>query len=310
MIVRVLGTAAGGGVPQWNCGCANCAAARSGKIPRRLVASLAVSSGAGRWVLLNATVDICRQLELLEGSPPSGGRSSPIAAIFLTDANIDHVGGLLELRQAEDLRIFSATAVREMVAGTNRAFTRFADAPNSWATFPLEVDRGSTIDLSPIALRVRAIEVPGLAPSYASAGPAPGCTVAYVIEDDTEARLVYAPIFLEFTAVLARETAWADAAFFDGTFWTDDELPQLGLGGRRAREMGHAPIFGPGGSLGAVRTLMAQRRFYTHVNNSNPILDPDSQAAQALKDSGIEIAEEGMELRLSGSHRRLRSAAV
>jgi pyrroloquinoline quinone biosynthesis protein B len=297
MIVKVLGSAAGGGVPQWNCGCSNCRAAREGRAPYRLQASIAVSGDRSNWMLVNLTTDIRLQLAKSADLQPSGPRATPFAAVILTDANIDHVAGLLELRQADVLAIYSSDLVRETVC-RNPMFEPFTRSGKEWHAF-----RGAE-DLAGISLRVpglsvKAIAVPGLLPSYAGSQALDGATVAYLIEGSGK-RLLYAPIFLELGAELLRHARSADAVFLDGTCWSDGELIELGLGRRTARAMGHAPVGGPDGSLAVAAGISGKHRYYTHVNNSNPLLNPSSAASRELRESGFAVATDGLEIDLDG----------
>lgn len=261
-----------------------------------MVASLAASAGDGRWILFNATSDVRRQIESFEGLLPRPPRASPIDAILLTDANVDHAFGLTEFRQAERLRVYSTTTIRDVLAGANSAFVPFTRGGREWTC----VDEGDVgvkdAEGRPFALRVQAIGVRGLTPSFDGSRAIAGAAVAYAVRDAAGARLLYAPIFARIEGALERELREADAAFLDGSFWTDDELQTLGLGSRTAREMGHLPISGPDGSLEVVRRHSSPRRYYTHLNNTNPVLDPRSPAAQTVRDAGLKVAEDGMEL--------------
>ncbi len=301
MQLLVLGSAAGGGVPQWNCGCSNCAAAREMRLPHRTQASLAASADGRSWVLFNATTDVRRQIESHRALAPRGLRDTPIHAVFLTDANIDHCAGLLDFRQAGPLHVYSTSVVRDTLCA-NAMFAPFSTAPRTWEA----VDgRGVTV----AGLRITAIRVPGLMPAYSGGQPVEGAAAAFSIEDASGAKCVYAPVFLEVSEELARAADGADAAFFDGSFWTDDELGTLGLGTRTAREMGHAPIDGPGGSLAALRASTCARKFYTHVNNSNPLLDPSSAASAQLRAAGISLAQDGTDLTLDSRARTVSAGA-
>ncbi len=298
--IKVLGTAAGGGIPQWNCDCPNCAAVRSLRLPSRRVASLAVTGDGPRWVLVNAGCDISAQLAATATLWPTEKRSSPVAALLLTDANIDHAAGLLEFRQASAFSIWSTTLVKDILTAAPM-FARFANAPHSWHTFDAKPD-GGCCDLPEIdGLTISAIPVPGRLPSYAGDAQHASAAVAYRFEH-VGASAVYAPIFLDVDDNLMREVARADAVFLDGTCWTDDEMIQRGLGTRTARDMGHAPMIGPGGSLNGMRRLRARYRYYTHVNNSNPILDPASAQASELAAAGFAVPDDGLEIVLDGDH--------
>jgi pyrroloquinoline quinone biosynthesis protein B len=290
MQLHVLGSAAGGGVPQWNCGCKNCTAARAHRLPQRTQASLAASADGKAWVLFNATTDIRAQLNSDPLLAPRSSRATPFGAIFLTDANLDHCAGLLDFRQAGELAIYSTQAVRETLL-RNEIFAPFSRPPRAW----------HVIDDEPVdicELRISVIPVKGLLPSYAGSVSMPGAASAYLVEDLRGARVLYAPIFASVDDKLASTAARCDAAFFDGSFWSDGELIALGLGTRTATMMGHQPVAGPEGSLEALRACPCPRRLYTHVNNSNPMLDPASSEAKQLEDAGFEVVSDGTVIEL------------
>jgi pyrroloquinoline quinone biosynthesis protein B len=298
MHIRVLGSAAGGGVPQWNCNCSNCRAARGTPQLRRLQASIAVSADGERWLIANATPDIRHQIALFEKFEPQSPRRSPVAAVVLTDANIDHAYGLLELRQAEKLSIYSTESIRDILLGGCAAFRPFAKPPNAWHIIgesPVHVNDASGL---PVGLRIRAIPVGGLTPQYDGGREAAGATAGVLINDGAH-RLLYAPTAGAMTEALRRELALADAAFLDGTFWTEHEMTLQALGTRTARQMGHLPISGEGGSLPLVVGLGGRHRYYTHINNTNPVLDPTSEAARHVRDAGWAIAQDGQSFSLS-----------
>jgi|SRR5579864_628385 len=301
MRVHVLGSAAGGGVPQWNCRCANCEAARRGRAPCRTQDAVAISADGHAWVLFNASTDIRHQIARDPALAPRALRASPIAAVFLTDANIDHAAGLLDFRQSTGLRVYSTARVRAVLVA-NPAFAPFARSPHAWEP----VDDAA---MNVAGLSITPVEVAGLEPAFAGGAPAPGAATAYAIEDESGARVTYAPVFLEVGPDLSRAVERADVALLDGSFWTDDELIRLGLGRRTAREMGHAPISGPGGSLAAFADRAGARRIYTHVNNSNPVLDPASPATVQVRSAGFAIAEDAAEFVLDGTRRGSRAGA-
>jgi pyrroloquinoline quinone biosynthesis protein B len=304
LIVRVLGSAAGGGVPQWNCRCANCESARAGAAPARLQASIAVSLDGSDWLLVNATTDVRRQLEQLPAPAGGGLRATSVRAILLTDANIDHAAGMLEFRQAQSLQICSSPIVRDTIVGGNSMFEPLASGERNWPVF----DCGGRMAEVPVfipGLRVIAIDVPGLLPSYAGAAELPGAATAFCFEariGRRYTRLLYAPIFLRTSSELFEAADEAEAIFLDGSFWSDDELSSLGLGTRRAREMGHAPIGGADGWLHEMAGRAADavpHRYCTHVNNSNPVLDASSSAARELRDAKFSVAVDGTEIVLN-----------
>jgi len=295
MQLHVLGSAAGGGVPQWNCGCRNCTAARAHRLPQRTQASLAAAADGKAWVLFNVTTDIRSQLAADAALAPRSGRDTPIEAIFLTDANVDHCAGLLDFRQAGELHVYSTKVVRDTLL-RNEIFAPFARAPRVW-----HVAGETPIDVA--GLRITAIPVSGPLPSYAGGAAVRGAACAYLVEDEGGGRALYAPIFADVDETLAGAAARCDAAFFDGSFWSDDELIGLGLGTRTAAMMGHQPVGGRSGSLAALRACPCPRRFFTHVNNSNPILDPATDEAKQITDAGFEVAKDGATFELLGGVR-------
>ncbi|GAC1304173.1 MAG: pyrroloquinoline quinone biosynthesis protein PqqB [Vulcanimicrobiaceae bacterium] len=297
MIVRVLGSAAGGGVPQWNCACANCAAARGGRQPRRSSSSFAFSKTGERWWLVNVSPDIAQQIEAHPPLTPREGRGTPIAGMLLTDANVDHIGGFAVLRQAGEHRfqIYSSATVRD-IATAQAAFAPFAAAPHVWDV----ALAGGTIALEP-GLTARVVTLAGLTPGYAGRRDLPDAVVGYHVIDDSDgagASVLFAPVFMDVTDGLLAAARTATAAFFDGSFWSDDELGGVGLA-KAARALGHAPIGGVRGSLTRFRALApGARRFYAHVNNTNPILDAQSVQSRQLADAGFEVAADGLVLDL------------
>jgi pyrroloquinoline quinone biosynthesis protein B len=302
VIVRVLGSAAGGGVPQWNCACRNCQAARTGSAPRRTQSSLAVSADGVRWTLLNCSPDIAAQIEAFPPLHPPPPRGTPIAGMLLTDANIDHIGGLAVLRQRgghDGFVIRSSATVRE-IATAQPGFAPFAAPPHRW----LDASLGESIpsdgdnDLVGGALAVTTIAVPGTTPGYAGRRPKPGAVVAYEITGArTRGPLLFAPVFSAIDERLGAAIARASVAFLDGSFYSDDELIETQLLAKHARALGHQPVGGNGGTLAQLRGTRT-RIIFTHLNNSNPMLDSASGAYAAVREFGAELAHDGMELTL------------
>lgn len=299
MRIKVLGTAAGGGFPQWNCGCPTCLLARKGEGAARARTndSLAISDDGEAWYLLNATPDVCAQIESAPQLHPRSVRGTPIAGVLLTDAELDHTVGLLSLRQGTELDVYASLPVLEALAGVfpvRRIVEPYADfrwrAALPWESFPLF---GGNLIVVPFSLGRKP-------PRYASGGreeeEAPW-VIGYRIEDArTGGAVVYASGIEEWTEELDRQTANADCVFADGTFWRSDELRGLGVSELTAAEMGHLPIAGPDGSLERLARLPAKRKIYIHVNNTNPILDESSAERRRLREKGIEIGFDGMEL--------------
>lgn len=298
MIVRVLGSAAGGGVPQWNCACANCSAARRGLQPRRSQSSLAVGDG-DRWLLLNCSPDVAAQIEAFAPLQPRTTRGTPITGMLLTDANIDHIGGLAALRQSGQhaFTVRSSAVVRE-IAIAQPAFSPFAQPAHRWLDVPLDAacEAVDSDDLLGGAIDVRAIPVPGLTPGYAGRRAVRGAVAAYEIRvRATGKTLLFAPVFAAVDAPLRDAIARADVAFLDGSFYADDELVREGLMEKTARHLGHQPVSGRDGTLAQLDGA-AVRTIFTHLNNSNPMLDASTAAAREVARAGAAVAYDGMEL--------------
>lgn len=297
--VRLLGTAAGGGLPQWNCACANCTAARRGTIPSRTQSSLAVRGGDGPWMLVNASPDLRAQIESFPALHPTGVRSTAIRDVLLTNADFDHVLGLFLLREhPQRLRIHCTAGVRETLCGALR-IDRLLDGycGVEWRELPeTAVPFGASADGDRFTFR--AIPLPASPPRYAQDGcPSEGQSVALEFADARKGmRLVVAPDVAAVTPELSQALDKADAVIFDGTFWSDDELQQIDLAARTASQMGHLPM--ARGSLEVLRKLRAQTRVYVHINNTNPILATDSPERAEVVGAGIIVGEDGMEFEL------------
>jgi pyrroloquinoline quinone biosynthesis protein B len=311
VIVRVLGSAAGGGVPQWNCGCNNCAAARRGEAPIRTQSSIAFSPDGRTWLLINASADLPQQLARTTALWPRAIRENPFCAVLLTDANVDHTAGLGELRQNPGpLVIVSSKTTRELLEG-ERAFERFARSPHRWVTPEEGSDAVAEMIDASLAqhLHIEMIDVPGLLPGYAGRKVARGAVVAYVIRERASgAQVTIAPVFMDFNDRLYDCVAASDVALLDGTFFTDGELQDRGLPAKRARALGHAPIGGADGTLVRVAALR-NRRVFVHVNNTNPILDPHSDERKSLADAGCEVSHDGWHWETSFTQERDRGDA-
>jgi pyrroloquinoline quinone biosynthesis protein B len=295
MHVILLGTAAGGGFPQWNCSCTGCRAARAdpaAALPRT-ESSVAVSADGHRWFLLNASPDVRTQLALLPEEPSAGPRRLPIEGIILTDAELDHTIGILLLREGRHLPLYATEAVAHILERDSHLLPvvrAFADAPVTslapWTPFALS-DR----DGRPSGLTVEAFPVAGDAPRFASADVA-GSTVGLLIRDATSC-CAYVPGIGALDGTTLDQLRAASLVLFDGTFWTDDELIALGVGQRTARAMGHIPISGPGGSMEMLAALPA-RVVYLHVNNTNPVLLEHSAERAAVTAAGLAVGADGM----------------
>ncbi len=297
MSIRVLGSAAGGGLPQWNCGCSNCVRARAGDpaVPPRTQPSIAVSADRERWSVVNGSPDIRDQLARFPGlHPRPGTRDIPLDTILTTNADIDHVLGLLVLREALPYRIVSTAWIRDAVLERNLAWRVLEPA---WGTAkldqPIRLDRDGHLE-------ARFFPVPGKVPYWLGdlVSNAPESTVGVRITDlRSGRRLVYAPGSKSLDPGTLAELEAADCAFVDGTFFTVDELRASRPGVLDAYAMGHVPITGDPGSLETLRELPT-RCLYIHINNTNPILDRTSAAHAQVVAAGVEIAEDGMEFEL------------
>jgi pyrroloquinoline quinone biosynthesis protein B len=301
VIVRVLGSAAGGGVPQWNCACDNCSAARAGRRAQRTQSGLAVSADGKRWLLLNCSPDIGAQIQSFAPLHPRKPRGTPIAGILFTDANVDHLGGLATLRQSGEHRfIIRSSAIVRAIAAAQPAYAPFSQPPHRWLASPLDVpcEAASDDDIVGNQLAVRALSVPGTTPGYDGRRRMPGAVVAYEVSDlDRKNRLLFAPVFSSIDTALHAAIASVQVAFVDGTFYTADELVAQHLLPKRAESLGHQSVAGEAGTLQCLRGI-GTRVIFTHLNNSNPMLEPSSAASQEIRETGAEIAYDGMELLL------------
>jgi pyrroloquinoline quinone biosynthesis protein B len=297
--VIVLGSAAGGGYPQWNCLCPVCELAWRGdpRVSTRTQSSVAVSADNRHWLLLNASPDIRRQLFDAPALRPNGApRHSPVHGIVLTNGDVDHVAGLLSLRERHPFGIFATPATLDLIK-SNSIF-RVLD-PDCVAMTPLR--DGKTIDPGS-GLRLTPFFVPGKVPLHAESGAVDiGAESEATLGIEVEAggaRLVYIPGCAKISEEIRRRAARADLLLFDGTTFTDDEMVQLGLSRKTAWRMGHMAISGEKGSMAAFADTHVSRKVYTHINNTNPILIEGSMERQAVERAGWEVAYDGMEIAL------------
>jgi pyrroloquinoline quinone biosynthesis protein B len=293
MFLRVLGSAAGGGSPQWNCSCPVCTAVRSGAGPSRTQSSVAVSADRRRWFLINASPDVRSQIEAFPGLHPDDDRTTPLEAVLLTDAELDHTLGLLLLREARALRLYATPAVHKTLydgSGLLRTLERYC--PVEWRA----VDPGADLPLAD-GLSCRAFDVPTTKRARFGPGVDHGRVVGYRLTDARSGgTLVYLPGVQALTSALRAEIQGCQCLLIDGTCWRDDELVRLGLAGKTSREMGHLPIDGPDGSLAQLPSLGVERTIFVHMNNTNPILLADAPERRIVADSGMEVAMDGLEV--------------
>jgi pyrroloquinoline quinone biosynthesis protein B len=284
-------------LPQWNCGCANCCAVRAGD-PRVLPRSqdaIAFSGDDVRWHLVNASPDVLRQIEQTPALHPRSARHSPIRSILLTNGDLDHVLGLFSLRESWPLVIYATDAVRRGIEEGNVIFRTLQRFPGqvTWRRLPL----GEEVELE-AGLVVEARPARGKLPVHLTGigAPSPEDNVSLWIRDTRTGKRVVVATATSSADGLDESLRDVDCVFFDGTFWSSDELGRLGLGTARAEDMAHLPIGGERGSLARLAGLRAPRRIYTHINNSNPIVVDGSPEHRAVLDAGWEIAFDGMEL--------------
>lgn len=312
--ILVLGAGAGGGFPQWNCGCPQCRRARAGDAaaPVRTQSSIAVSADGERWVLVNASPDLGRQLLDQPKLHPKAGarRHSPISAVVVTNADVDHVAGLLTLREGHAFPLYATRRVHD-VLGANSIFNVLnrdivARRPLAAATpEPLTDAAGNSLGLT-----VELFTVPGKValwledPTKPGFGSVPEDTVGVkVTETDPpagqEARhFYYIPGCAALPDDLAARLDGAPLVLFDGTTYTDDEMAAHGVGTKTAARMGHMAMSGDDGSLAAFAPLSVGRKVFIHINNTNPVLIADTPARRAVEEAGWDVAYDGMEMTL------------
>lgn len=303
MHVVLLGSAAGGGFPQWNCWCPGCRVARidPSAVQLRTQSSAAISSDGRRWFLLNASPDVRDQLRWLRTEDtPSTIRHVPIEGVLLTDAEIDHTLGIVLLREARRLPVYATRAVQSILDRDSRVLpmTRaFSEVPVT--DLPLNTPVPLCYrDGSASGLEVEAFPVAAGPPRFATRADE-GHTVGFMIREPAGGTAcAFVPGCGDLEAPLLTRLAEADALLFDGTFWADDELIALGIGERTARELDHLPIAGRGGSLERLTALPCPHRIYTHINNTNPILLDDSTERAIVTRAGITIGFDGLHLTL------------
>jgi pyrroloquinoline quinone biosynthesis protein B len=295
LIAVVLGSAAGGGFPQWNCRCPVCSLAWAGdpRVKPRSQASIAVSANGEQWVLINASPDLRGQIAATPAlHPRSGLRGSPIAAVILTGGEIDQVAGLLTLRERQSFRLF-ATATTHAFVGANPMFAALApDVVRRHAVVPGKRFSPAT------GIEAELFTVPGKVPLYLEGSEASEATVNVGVELRAgNARLAFVPGAAGVPAPVKDRLASANVVLFDGTLYRDDEMLRSGTGEKSGRRMGHMPIDGSDGTLAALEGLSA-RRLFIHINNTNPILIEDSPERARVMQAGWEVAEDGMEIKL------------
>lgn len=306
MRILVLGAAAGGGYPQWNCNCSTCRRAWQGdpEAPSRTQSSLAVSADGERWVLLNASPDLRQQILANKPLwPRHAGRDSPIAAVVVTNADVDHVAGLLSLRERQAFALYANPRVHATLRAStifdvlSQALVARRDLPTDTST---ELADGAGQKLG---LRVIAFPVPGKVALYLEdlqAGPGLGTqegdTIGLEIAATDGTTFFYLPACASMPPELAARLRGAGLVLFDGTLWHDAEMVAANLGAKTGQRMGHMSIAGEGGTLATFAALQVRRKVFIHVNNTNPILLSRSPERRKVEEAGWEVAEDGMEI--------------
>ncbi|HEU4733475.1 MAG TPA: pyrroloquinoline quinone biosynthesis protein PqqB [Kofleriaceae bacterium] len=304
MHLRVLGSAAGGGSPQWNCGCANCAGVRAGdaSLQARTQASAAVSADGQQWFLLNASPDVRAQIEGFPALHPRRLRDTPIGGIVLTNGDVDACLGLFILREDQPLVLYASETVERGLREHNALTRTLERRPGQLIWNRLRA--GEVVPLvgaaGPSGLTIEAVPVPGTVPLHLKgiAAPCPEDNVAIVLRDAHGHGVLYAPTTAARTPLLDERARAVDVIVFDGTFFRDDELTSLGLTTRSARDMAHWPLGGAEGSLRWLAQLPCRRKILTHINNTNPILRVGSRERDELTAAGVEVAHDGLEVEL------------
>lgn len=303
MYIQILGSAAGGGFPQWNCNCPNCHGLREGTLraQARTQSSIALSDDGVNWILCNASPDIRAQLQSFAPLQPGRAlRDTGIGAIILLDSQIDHTTGLLSLREGCPHQVWCTDMVHQDLTTGFPLFNMLSHWTGGLQWQPIGLDQPFTVPACP-ALRFTPLPLRSAAPPYSPHrfDPHPGDNLGLIVEDlNTGGRLFYAPGLGQVDDTLLARMAEADCLLVDGTLWEDDEMQRRGVGTRTGREMGHLAQNGPGGMLEVLDGLNVPRKVLIHINNTNPILDEDSPERAEVERRGVEVAYDGMSIRL------------
>ncbi|MBZ5596894.1 MAG: pyrroloquinoline quinone biosynthesis protein PqqB [Acidobacteriia bacterium] len=303
MRIEILGSAAGGGFPQWNCGCPNCSAVRAGTFPgkARTQTQVALSNDNQSWYLLNASPDLRLQIEATPALHPRGsGRGSGIKGVVLSSADLDQVAGLLSLRELQPFRIYCTPSLCRILREHNSVFGMLNRVPNQvvWTEIkPGESFPVASVDGEDSGLCCEPFSLGSRYPTYVadrSADLSPDeASLGLLLSSSSGGRLAYLPAVPKVDDALLRRLDTADLLLFDGTFWSDDELIRVQGQGATAREMGHIPVSSPEGSLRKLAALRRPRKIFLHVNNTNPMLNESSPENAQVRAAGWEIAEDG-----------------
>ncbi|WP_312245909.1 pyrroloquinoline quinone biosynthesis protein PqqB [Stutzerimonas nitrititolerans] len=303
MFIQILGSAAGGGFPQWNCNCTNCAGLRAGTLrgQARTQSSIAISDNGVDWILCNASPDIRAQLEAFPALQPARKpRDTAIGAIILLDSQIDHTTGLLTLREGCPHEVWCTEMVHQDLTTGFPLFNMLEHWNGGLKWNSIALDGSFVIPACP-NLVITPIPLRSSAPPYSPHrnDPHPGDNIGLFIEDrHTGGKLFYAPGLGQVSEALLGTMRGADCLLVDGTLWRDDEMRVREVGDKLGSEMGHLPQSGPGGMIEVLDGLPAARKILIHINNTNPILDQDSPERAMLDEHGIEVAFDGMSIEL------------
>ena len=314
MQVRILGSAAGGGFPQWNCACPNCRGLRAGTFhgKARTQTQVAISSDGRSWFLLGASPDLRTQIEATpalhphEPSDKESARHSPIAGAILLNADLDHVLGLLLLRELQPLRVYTTKSVHRILAKDNSMFAMLQRVPDqvTWIEF-MPGAQFSLLDSAgqDSGLRCRALPLGMHFPAYVS--PPRRSQLArleassgLIVETPSGKRLAYMPAVSRLDGWLLKHLDSCDVLLFDGTFWSHDELLCVLGSGQTAHDMGHVPVSSADGSLIRLAQVRRPRKIYLHINNTNPMLNEAGPEYRQVREAGWEIAEDGWQFEI------------
>jgi pyrroloquinoline quinone biosynthesis protein B len=302
MLIKILGSAAGGGFPQWNCNCRNCRSLRDGtfKGKPRTQTQVAISHDTRAWFLLNASPDLRTQIEATPVlHPRNHGRNSPIAGVLLSSGDIDQIAGLMSLRELQPFRIYCTPSIRRILQEDNSMFAMLNRVPGqvSWTdiscdgSFCLQGERG-------VGVNCRVFSLGSRFPAYVSpdrslALKQGDALLGVIASSSSGRRMGYMPAVPDVDDSLLEQLEETDLLLFDGTFWSDDELIRVQGSGSTAREMGHIPVSGAEGSLRKLAGLRRPQKVFVHINNTNPMLDESGPEYGEARAAGWEVAEDG-----------------
>jgi len=302
MRIRILGSAAGGGFPQWNCGCGNCVAVRAKKFPgkARTQAQIALSGNGSQWFLAGASPDLGRQIENSPDLHPRTLRDSPIAGVVLGSCDLDHVAGLLLLRELQPLRVYAAPSILKILRDQNSMFGMLNRVDRQVEWTPMLGGHPFRLlgpDGEDGGLQCEAHYLSSRYPKYvkSEAGGRQEATAALFFASDAGKRVAYIPALGSIGKELMEKIDGADILLFDGTFWSDDELRRVKGSGETAHQMGHIPVEE---SLDLLKDLRVGRKMFIHLNNTNPVLNETSREHRAVREAGWEVAEDNWQLEL------------